>query len=525
MSKNGTMKIANCEYAPGIATYGIDGRDGVDGVYGTTMFVSVYNINDNDDAIKFGTAILRSHIMTDRSEKKILRDYINGDSFLFQDGSIWMLDDVDGLKNAVATGQITKSEAIKEYMSHVGNIQSSSDSGFTNAGKFLILDSANYKGFVIDSTGNSAASLNEEIHTAPFTIISNEQDNDNVVRFVSLKSMFAGKSDTSFDIYYDSNNDAWVFDSDKPVVFDCDVKFNGTGDSGDFDEYSTPLLSDTPMTRFYALCKKIKYSVGSIEKKQTVLSTEIQRRNMSSYSIVAPKIMEYDIDGNLMKASNNDSKIISLVFRKSTVDISNDSVFSLTDFSKHSLKITVLYDGIPMKSAIEMNNWVNVPRDDQENIDRQTVVYMNKVGGVGTDSRYTVAVNADRLLNGITKDEHITVLCEWAMTVFHKQIVIPIEIPLIQNIDSGSKVPFMFDIDESIEFDDIKNMTIHIVNYDSAGMLVAEYYTIITDVMKNDFMEEHMLKFVLDVNQTFDKNSVWSVSLMDAIEIKLQEIS
>ena len=38
MSKIGSEKYSNSEYAPGIATYGIDGTDGKSGKNGTTVF-------------------------------------------------------------------------------------------------------------------------------------------------------------------------------------------------------------------------------------------------------------------------------------------------------------------------------------------------------------------------------------------------------------------------------------------------------------------------------------------------------
>lgn len=54
-----SKKYANSDYAPGIATYGVDGKSGTSGKNGTSVFVCQYDIfsEDSEKIVAFGNAI------------------------------------------------------------------------------------------------------------------------------------------------------------------------------------------------------------------------------------------------------------------------------------------------------------------------------------------------------------------------------------------------------------------------------------------------------------------------------------
>ena len=224
MSKIGSEKYSNSEYAPGIATYGIDGTDGKSGKNGTTVFVSQYS-TDEVGLSNFGTAILQNLNMSLNDNNKLNRDYIEGDCFLFSNGTIWKIVDLNGLKAAAASNQLTSIEVFSKYMEQVGSIVSSAiTDGFTTPiDNRLVLDTTNYKGFIVNIAGLSSDQLKDSNMTAPFVIASNDADNDDKIQFINMRSIFSGVDESELNIYYDSKNDAYHIRSEKPIVIDANL--------------------------------------------------------------------------------------------------------------------------------------------------------------------------------------------------------------------------------------------------------------------------------------------------------------
>ena len=100
-----SRKYSNREYAPGLALYGVDGKDGVSGESGRSLFVCQYNIDDNEEAGKFGNAINQGLDMTSNDNSVIGRPYMNGDVFIFSTGYLYRIDDYDAI--STLGGQLT----------------------------------------------------------------------------------------------------------------------------------------------------------------------------------------------------------------------------------------------------------------------------------------------------------------------------------------------------------------------------------------------------------------------------------
>ena len=244
-------KYHNYDYAPGIPTYGIDGKDGKSGMNGISLFVCQHDITNDDGLEKFGKAILQNLDMSLGGAVKINRDYIEGDSFLFTNCEIWKIKDIVELKKIAAINQLT-TDNFSQYLERVGriNMTTTTDGIITN-GDRLLLDNTRYKGFVINNAGLS----NSELPSleAPFTIMSNDTDNDDNIQFIDLKSIFSNATDSELKIYYDTNTKAYHIYSDKPILFDCDLKVSNTT-SDEFDEYSAIITKENNITSFIAFC-------------------------------------------------------------------------------------------------------------------------------------------------------------------------------------------------------------------------------------------------------------------------------
>ena len=244
-------KYHNYDYAPGIPTYGIDGKDGKSGMNGISLFVCQHDITNDVGLKEFGKAILQNLDMSLGGAVKINRDYIEGDSFLFTNCEIWKIKDIVELKKIAAINQLT-TDNFSQYLERVGriNMTTTTDGIITN-GDRLLLDNTRYKAFVINNAGlsnNDLPSLE-----APFTIMSNDTDNDDNIQFIDLKSIFSNATDSELKIYYDTNTKAYHIYSDKPILFDCDLKVSNTT-SDEFDEYSAIITKENNITSFIAFC-------------------------------------------------------------------------------------------------------------------------------------------------------------------------------------------------------------------------------------------------------------------------------
>lgn len=263
MSKLGSEKFSNNEYAPGIALYGIDGNNGMNGVSGNTLFVCCF---DRQTGLSdFGNAILHSLNMDEGKETRIARPYKNGDTILFPDCTIWKIMDIDGLKAAAASEQIATEEQFMSYMELVGSITINSiETGMSSSGNTsgnrLILDTTNYKGFVINKTN-----INKGIiPNSPFSIISDDNNTSEKISFFTLKSIYSGETQATMEIYYDKNTDAYHIESDKPILIDADLQIT-SGETENYSEYSKIITSENSLTHFCSLCNNITWTLEQIE--------------------------------------------------------------------------------------------------------------------------------------------------------------------------------------------------------------------------------------------------------------------
>ena len=305
-------KYHNYDYAPGIPTYGIDGKDGKSGMNGISLFVCQHDITNDVGLKEFGKAILQNLDMSLGGAVKINRDYIEGDSFLFTNCEIWKIKDIVELKKIAAINQLT-TDNFSQYLERVGriNMTTTTDGIITN-GDRLLLDNTRYKGFVINNAGLSNNELPDI--EAPFTIMSNDTDNDDNIQFIDLKSIFSNATDSELKIYYDTNTKAYHIYSDRPILFDCDLKVSNTT-SDEFDEYSAIITKENNITSFIAFCNGdtdtdgIRYdiSVNSYvqETNLDVVNTDIEDDGYTEVDMLD------DTDGEVVEdeVDEDDNKI------------------------------------------------------------------------------------------------------------------------------------------------------------------------------------------------------------------------
>lgn len=268
MSKSVSYKYNNHEYAPGISTYGVNGKDGDSGLSGTTLFICRHDVSEQSGTALFGYAVVNNLDTSKNEDVKLQRAYKNGDSFLMQSsGQIYNLTDIDGLKSDSVGNILTPETLTTKYMTLVGQIQMTSiDTGFTENRGRLVLDTEAYRGFIINTSNTDTDSVQNI--KAPLTVISTTSDNNNDIYFISMNGINQ-QSNTELKIYYDSDNKCYHIDSDSPVMIDADlkVKYNT---SEDYDGYSRVVTAtdkqDMSLSSTYAVCQKLRYRLSAERK-------------------------------------------------------------------------------------------------------------------------------------------------------------------------------------------------------------------------------------------------------------------
>lgn len=257
-----SQKNNNYRYAPGISLYGVDGKDGKSGLSGTSVFVSQIRIDTDTDLREFARCIRQGRSTFPGSAEYIGRAYMDGDAFLFPNGYIYRLTDIKGL---IEAGDNVSTENFTKYLELVGRVTvSNEDSGFVDSYDRLVLDTNNYKGFVINVSELPDSSIGSI--ESPMSIISDKITSDEMIRFIDMKSIQSGESDVRLRIQYDTNNRCFMLASDNPILVDGDleVAYSDSVSRMTYDEFSkvqTAQSGSATLTTFKTLCGNVGYEI------------------------------------------------------------------------------------------------------------------------------------------------------------------------------------------------------------------------------------------------------------------------
>lgn len=267
-----SQRFHNDTYAPGIATYGIQGKDGEQGTPGTSLFFSEYSLSgepDNSSEYReFASKITSRMLPVKHKEIQLKRKYVNGDQFVDPSGQVYLLKDINQLiidiNNGIPIKQLVGS--ILEYIGKFNSIKNSdifndnSNSGILRAHKFIISD---------DSKTATGSGLLTVSHTT--------KDTDNDINFINLESLYSGQHDMNLDIKFSKKYNGFMISSKYPVYLNANVytKFNNTNNTNnDYSPvYTTADNKSKPITDYIASVKdlscKLDASIYSYTKKDT----------------------------------------------------------------------------------------------------------------------------------------------------------------------------------------------------------------------------------------------------------------
>lgn len=260
-----SQRFHNDTYAPGIATYGIQGKDGEQGTPGTSLFFSEYSLPG--EYIDFVRKITSRMLPVKNQQIQLKRKFVNGDQFVDPDGKVYLLMDINQLIRDINNG--TNQTWSKEKLKYIGKFNSTNNSdifsdtnnsGTLRAHKFIISDD--------DKTATGSGLL---------TVSHINKDTDNDINFINLESLYSGQHDMNLDIKFSKKYNGFMISSKYPVYLNANVytKFNNTNNTNnDYSPvYTTADNKSKPITDYIASVKdlscKLDASIYSYTKKDT----------------------------------------------------------------------------------------------------------------------------------------------------------------------------------------------------------------------------------------------------------------
>ena len=258
-----SQRFHNDTYAPGIATYGIQGKDGEQGTPGTSLFFSEYSLPG--EYLDFARKITSRMLPVKHKEIQLKRKYVNGDQFVDPSGQVYLLKDINQLIIDINNGTNLE-QGILEYIGKFNSIKNSdifndnSNSGILRAHKFIISDDSK------TAIGNGL-----------LTVSHINKDTDNDINFINLESLYSGQHDMNLDIKFSKKYNGFMISSKYPVYLNANVytKFNNTNNTNnDYSPvYTTADNKSKPITDYIASVKdlscKLDASIYSYTKKDT----------------------------------------------------------------------------------------------------------------------------------------------------------------------------------------------------------------------------------------------------------------
>ena len=260
-----SQRFHNDTYAPGIATYGIQGKDGEQGTPGTSLFFSEYSLPG--EYLDFARKITSRMLPVKNEQIQLKRKFVNGDQFVDPDGKVYLLMDINQLIRDINNGpnQTWSNEKLK-YIGKFNSTNNSyifsdtNNSGTLRAHKFIISDDSK------TATGNGL-----------LTVSHINKDTDNDINFINLESLYSGQHDMNLDIKFSKKYNGFMISSKYPVYLNANVytKFNNTNNTNnDYSPvYTTADNKSKPITDYIASVKdlscKLDASIYSYTKKDT----------------------------------------------------------------------------------------------------------------------------------------------------------------------------------------------------------------------------------------------------------------
>lgn len=226
MTKKYTNKLKNHKYSPGIATYGLRGPVGLDGLHGNGFFICAYNLSNDETAALATNKLNINEYLSDIVNEKMPRNYLAGDLIIDVTGSIYSVVEVKNEQGTV--------ERLAFSEESIGNIELINDAGLNarifNTGVFKrIVNNADIEGLdiVTDTELLQSSEYNDtNSRKYPIRIFNSGKniinDGNKALNPFATLNVVNNNEYVYLNIYHNSDENVIEFDSNKAIKFNTD---------------------------------------------------------------------------------------------------------------------------------------------------------------------------------------------------------------------------------------------------------------------------------------------------------------
>ncbi len=403
-----SQKFNNYNYAPGIATYGIDGKTGQAGTDGNNIYFTDCNLlTDTDKDLKIlAELIANNYLPVKGSTTQINRSYKNNDLFFDYNGIIYQLTNIDDLIGNKNVGGI-----YSDYFNIAGKINIADISNvFTWVGDRMILNSSTYGGYDVVTINNPSNAENYINKDAVVNIISDNVNENSNIEMIKLQSIDdVDIEDGKLSVYYKTTENAFYLDSNKPIVINGDVKLNNDNNTNnEYDNFSIILTSNDTVTYFKHICDKLRYNVlydSEVNRYKLIIYQEDGGSDNLEYLVnrnetVYGKVYDGENNQQLLKLSDiiyGPINYDSYINHMPVLNVSGQGDTSKTDFVLNS---SIIYKNMYELKVENDNRMVNISFSAKDSsilaegkAASSTTFYSSQIGKFNVSNGKNVSMN------------------------------------------------------------------------------------------------------------------------------------
>ena len=246
-----SQRLHNNTYAPGIATYGIDGKTGDMGLPGTSMFFTDFDLTIPEEFKKFVNKITSRMLPLKIKEIVLERKYVNGDQFVMMNGYIYKLTDINTLSLNSMNNDLGE---FTNYFMWIGNFSKENDNDV-----FSQIDNNIWKNKLTITDQDT-----DEITDESNALLTLNKTNKGIgsVDFITMNALYGSSGNMNLNISYDNSLKAFKLNSQYPIVIDSNLYVKQTSNL-QTSQYSPILTTNNGITNFYSICNNINYNLDS----------------------------------------------------------------------------------------------------------------------------------------------------------------------------------------------------------------------------------------------------------------------
>jgi len=279
-------RLLNNQFAPGIATYGIDGKDGKTGQAGTSFYFTSYSLENKTQQDECLVKINRNMVLSEFVDVQLQRKYAIGDLILDAVGRIYKIVQKNG-------------QFALDYVSSVVGLDSSSfvkESGNNR----LFLD-ASFDGLdIIQGNEDNSLVLDTTSSDSILRIANTKEDSKsgklNILQFLSKPSL----SDSKYlNVSYDKTSEAFSIESNTDIMIDSslvEVKSDNSRSTLSLGNYYKITPYNDPIGLVHLMLSEASWNVSG--NKISIIDIDIT--HISSLSLSPRFIVKVLYDGNLI---------------------------------------------------------------------------------------------------------------------------------------------------------------------------------------------------------------------------------